>query len=319
MSAELAALAVREFQSLKSVDIPIGRFTAIVGPSNVGKSAIIRALRMLVRNGPATGLVRQGSSKFTVAAKFNDGTGAVITRGAKESKLVLIPEPGGAKLDFAKLGVTIPAQSDDLWRCPESELGDLTFSTQHDAPFMLGIPASAVAKQLGDLTNASLLMDAVREANRRRAAAAQDAVIAKRELDALTEVLKASVGLKEEKARLDAAEARIKDRQDILQRITALQGALQTHQRAQTLKAAAVKARALADRFAQVVGDVQHLHGRISTLTGLIDQHATLTVKTDKNRILAKDHQVEAQQLRKQADGVLKIAGVCPVCGSSTK
>lgn len=316
MSTELTAIAVRDFQSLKSVDIPVGRFTAIVGPSNVGKSAVIRALRMLVRNGAATGLVRMGAKKLTVAAKFADNSGAIMTRGG-ESKLTLVT--GGVKQDYAKLGTTVPPESDDLWQCPESELGDLTFSTQHDAPFMLGVPSSAVAKQLGDLTNASLLMEAVREANRRRAAAAQESVLAKRDLEALTETLKAAVGLKDEKARLDQAADHLKSHQETVQKLTAIKAALNVRDAALKAAETAVAMRAVSDRYQQAIGQVQALKDHVALLTDILDARKTLAIKLETALVNAADYREEAERLRAQADEVLKIAGVCPVCGSDTK
>ena len=46
----LERLEVKDYQSLADIDIPLGRFTVIVGPSGNGKSALIRALRALWEN-----------------------------------------------------------------------------------------------------------------------------------------------------------------------------------------------------------------------------------------------------------------------------
>ena len=45
----LETLEISNFQSVEKADIQLGGFTVIVGPSNSGKSALLRALRAVVR------------------------------------------------------------------------------------------------------------------------------------------------------------------------------------------------------------------------------------------------------------------------------
>ena len=55
-------LIVENFQSLKKaeIEIPIG-FTSITGPSDIGKSAIVRAFQAAVFGWPSYWFVRNGS------------------------------------------------------------------------------------------------------------------------------------------------------------------------------------------------------------------------------------------------------------------
>jgi DNA repair ATPase RecN len=166
----LSALQITNFQSLPKaeIDFPERGVVAIVGPSSLGKSAVIRALRLLVRNGSAPGLVRKGAATLGVTATFTDGQTITVHKGAKVSEFVV----NGEK--YAKTGVSAPEQVENFWKIPQPDGRELCFSGQHETPFLLAEPASAVAKVLGDLTNAALLMAAVQKANRLRQEALAD-------------------------------------------------------------------------------------------------------------------------------------------------
>lgn len=57
---------IRGFQSLEDVEIEVHGFTCITGPTNIGKSAIIRAISGALMNSPVTGLVRKGKKFCSV-------------------------------------------------------------------------------------------------------------------------------------------------------------------------------------------------------------------------------------------------------------
>lgn len=160
---KLTALAVKDFQSFKNANIPLGRFTAVVGASNLGKSALIRALKALAHNAASTGLVRQGSKEFRVEVAFDDATSTTLSKGAKRSEFSIV-DGEGLETSFPKAGAnSVPDEIAELWN-----LSDLSFTSQHDKPFLLAEPPSEIARVLGELTNVSLLMEAVRETNRFR-------------------------------------------------------------------------------------------------------------------------------------------------------
>lgn len=186
----LASLIVRDVQSLKHVKIPVGRLTVVVGESNVGKSALVRAVTLLARNGPSTGLVRQGADTLAVAAMF-DETVVTIKRGAKVSEYQLVPRFDSAPpRKYAKCGIQVPPDVAAFLSLASNDMGELSFALQHDPPFMLSQPASAVARQIAAITNAQMLNDAVRETNRRRLEATQQARSFVREAEECREQLR---------------------------------------------------------------------------------------------------------------------------------
>jgi energy-coupling factor transporter ATP-binding protein EcfA2 len=60
---------IRGFQSLEDVEIEVHGFTCITGPTNIGKSAIIRAISGALMNSPVTGAVRKGKKFCSVEIK----------------------------------------------------------------------------------------------------------------------------------------------------------------------------------------------------------------------------------------------------------
>src|SRR5690242_17213241 len=91
-------LRVTNFQSIAAADITLGQFTVIVGPSNSGKSALLRALRAVVRNVNSPSAVRAGQSMFTCQIDFDQSeyTGKTVTieRGKSQSTYRVITAQG---------------------------------------------------------------------------------------------------------------------------------------------------------------------------------------------------------------------------------
>ncbi len=131
-------LKLSNFQAHADLDLEFDPgVTTIVGPSDVGKSAIMRAMRLLACNQPGgSDFIRWGAKKCTVSIETED---AVVTR--TRSAAVNKYEVDGR--EFVAFGKTVP---------PEvvAALGmeDVNFQGQYDAPFWLGESAGEVSRQL---------------------------------------------------------------------------------------------------------------------------------------------------------------------------
>lgn len=60
-------VSVKDFQSLKNVALTIEGFTVLLGPSDVGKSALVRAISSALFNRPGNAFVRTGETSAEVA------------------------------------------------------------------------------------------------------------------------------------------------------------------------------------------------------------------------------------------------------------
>ena len=148
----LESIEIQDFQSIASAQLRLGRFTVLVGPSSTGKSAVLRAIRLLARNGSGTSYVRVGCTKTKVTAHFSDAA-VSITRGTKVNEYEVLAD--GEPKTWAKCGTSTPDAVASV-----INIGDESLSTQHDPPYLLASTAGEVAVLLGELTGADIAQDA---------------------------------------------------------------------------------------------------------------------------------------------------------------
>lgn len=66
MSAKPVSVSIDSFQSIDRLDFGISGFTTVTGPSNIGKSSIVRAISSAILNKSVVGSVRKGKKFCTV-------------------------------------------------------------------------------------------------------------------------------------------------------------------------------------------------------------------------------------------------------------
>lgn len=80
----------------------------IVGPSDSGKSAVIRALKWVLYNEPAGDFfIREGEKECSVTVEFNDGTTLKRYRSRSKNGYVLI-NPDDEEMRFEGIGSGVP-------------------------------------------------------------------------------------------------------------------------------------------------------------------------------------------------------------------
>lgn len=92
------------FQSIEDVsfEIPEQSFTCIVGPSNIGKSAIRRALECLMYNNSDASFIRNGEKSCSIEVTFGDGSVIKWYRDKKTAGYIIDGD------DFTKLAGSVP-------------------------------------------------------------------------------------------------------------------------------------------------------------------------------------------------------------------
>lgn len=144
----LEKLTVRNFQKHQVLEVEFDEHvTCIVGPSDAGKSAVLRALRWLVCNRPSgTAFVRHGSHRVRVELVV-DGTSVVRDRGRKVNQYRLA---GQAYKALGQSG-TPEAVAGLL------NIGDVSWQGQHASPFWFADSPGTVAKNLNSVVNLDLI------------------------------------------------------------------------------------------------------------------------------------------------------------------
>lgn len=148
-------LFLQDFQSHEKTNLELGQYTVLVGPSSSGKSAVVRALKMLSLGGSLAKYVRAGSSEAKIAVRMDD---SLVARSGS-SYLVSFSDRTEESLSFSKCGLEVPQQVRE-----QLGLSDINFSDQHSMPLLLSSSPSAVATELSDLTGTLKLQESVKVA-----------------------------------------------------------------------------------------------------------------------------------------------------------
>ncbi len=74
---------IKNFQSIDDLEFEVNGFTCITGRTNIGKSAIMRAMSRAILNDPVTGMVRVGQ-KFSSVEMSSEGWSFLWEKGEKD-------------------------------------------------------------------------------------------------------------------------------------------------------------------------------------------------------------------------------------------
>ena len=157
---ELARVRIRNYQSHADTVLepaPAGQLTVIVGPSDVGKTAILRALRWLFYNRPQGDEFRRvGTEVVSVTVETADGH--VVTRSRSSGTNRYFVD----NVTLEGFGLDVPLEVQEATgvrtvRIAEQEL-EVNIARQLDPPFLgSGISGPARAKALGALAGVDVV------------------------------------------------------------------------------------------------------------------------------------------------------------------
>ena len=159
----LSKVRIRNFQSIQKADIELGNFTAIVGESNSGKSAIVRALHAVFRNRSGNDFITSGEKQTAVEVEVD---GESVTWGKAKSATYKYRDEV-----FDKVGVSVPPPIEAKLAAPVLTLADtdidLNFQRQFDGPFLIAGRSSVPVLVFGTVTGVDALYDGMRSSNKK--------------------------------------------------------------------------------------------------------------------------------------------------------
>jgi AAA15 family ATPase/GTPase len=204
----IQSVHVKNFQSLQDVQLELGKFTVIVGPSSSGKSAIISALRAIADNALDTDNITQGTKHASVAVTTESSI-ITIERSIGGSSVYKIAQTGSEESRYSKLNRQVPTQvTEALGILPSTkEVTSINFAYQHDPPYLLTETSSNAARILGELTNVSTIFAAVREASKKVKAASTVLNLRKKDEEILRTQIIEYKGIVEQAKALDEVES----------------------------------------------------------------------------------------------------------------
>ena len=155
----LERLQIQNFQNHEKLKVRFDpEITAITGPTDAGKSAILRAIRWVVENRPlGDGFVRIGSNGPTFSSLWANGT---RVKRLKDGTRANTYQVGPVKMEA--FGTAVPEEVGKALN-----LGPVNFQDQIDPPFWFTLSPGEVAKQINSIVDLECIDRAVAEAKSR--------------------------------------------------------------------------------------------------------------------------------------------------------
>lgn len=242
----IESIHVQHFQSLDDVRLELAPFTVIVGPSSSGKSALIRAIHTMIANRRGHAFISHGERIASITVRTAHGT-VTLTRGkgTSDNAYVIIPSdpshPLAPQRTYSKLGGDVPVEVTQFLGIDPKD--PIAFASQFDKPYLLDDSPAEIARTLGALTNATVLLEGARESNRRKLDSKRTLTMRQADLQSIQERVPAYRALAEQRAALSEAETQIESARAIQSQIDSLTRAIESAeinaQRVQSLAGAA--------------------------------------------------------------------------------
>jgi DNA repair exonuclease SbcCD ATPase subunit len=336
-------LVLRNFQGHRKLVLEFGkRVTSIVGPTDAGKSSVIRALTWVMCNQPDGDEFIHWDAKRAKVTLLVDDCFIERERGQGENLFTLEAPSGKEPKEFRAFGRDVPPEIQDLLRT-----NHLNFQLQHEGAFWFSESRGDVSRQLNTIVNLGIIDDAlsgigvqVKQA-RMKAQIAEGrlvehkAAIAKarfaEEIDAALQEVESASKVKDSTAE-QAARLRELLEQARGYRCTVKQGAAwalagqEVVDLGQAALKEAARALVLTERLTEATRQKKAAAQRIPSLSALENLHAFWVRDNDKAKRLAfliqqmRIHWTSRKNARAElatAKVTLneKTQGRCPVCG----
>ena len=145
-------LIIQNFQAHNHLEIDLGpKITTIVGPSDAGKSAVLRSIKWNMMNFPrGDGFIKDGE-KVALVTVEGDNRRVTRARGGSENLYMLDDQ------EFKAFGNDVPEEIEQFLNVTE-----LNFQGQHDPPFWFSETAGEVSRQLNQIVDLGMIDSSLR-------------------------------------------------------------------------------------------------------------------------------------------------------------
>lgn len=269
----LNSLEIKNFQAHKHLFIEFDKgVNSIVGPTDVGKSAIIRALQWVTTNEPSgEAFIKEGTKK-AAARVVVDGNKITRIRGKGKNAYRL------NNSDYNAFGSNVPETIASLLN-----LSDLNFQAQHDSPFWFCKTAGEVSRQLNSIVDLDIIDTALADLSSdvKKQKSSTDVLINR--IKRLEELEKSSKFLEDVDKDLLALEEQEKEIQEKRQKIDTLQELIQKCKTYQKRIDTAFEFISSAKCVINAGEKWNSIHKKTTFLTGLVEL-GKRNLKAAKNR-----------------------------------
>lgn len=154
-------VSIKNYQIIKDASLDfIPGLNVIIGPSNNGKSSIIKAIKALIYTVPGTTPIRNGQSFYAVGINYNNHT-VILQKGLKESVYIVDGEK------YTKYGVNTPEIVSKSLNIKELVLNgnkeQLNFWDQMKYPFLIDRTSTELFKFIIDSSDSDQVSKSLKD------------------------------------------------------------------------------------------------------------------------------------------------------------
>jgi len=325
-------LTLNNFQCYEVLELEFDpRITTIVGPSDVGKSTIVRALRWVCLNRPTgANYARTGTDEATAELVIDGHT--ITRRKGKANEYLLDGEK------YAAFGTGVPEDVIGLLNVDENN-----FQEQIDGPFWFGVSAPQVSRELNAIVDLDVIDQSFQFVNAALRKSTGEVELIQTRIDEATAKHSELDWVDHANDELRGLEALQKELSKSLAHAAVLRSLLETidetSRSEKRWQGAAQRAQSLYQRHAELVATVTKrnrlakLVDRIETVTNLAESGIG-TVARDADRLVeittraaalssalqqietAKETQCQNQKKASEIGTRLAQQKRCPICGT---
>lgn len=170
----ITKVKIENFQSHEDTEFDLSPgVNLIVGSSEGGKSAILRAINFALHNEPrGDDFVRMDRDETRVSIWWSDGCYLCRIKGENRNS-VLIKDKDGFEQGYERIGTTLPPEALAILGNPpiDDETGPIAYADQHQPLFLVTLSASELPRTISRLTGIDDFEDAAELLNKKSNAA----------------------------------------------------------------------------------------------------------------------------------------------------
>jgi hypothetical protein len=208
-----------QFQSLRSVKLSLGKLTVIVGPTNTGKTAVMRGIRAVTENRRGESFIMDNTD-WTQIRFWVDGHEVIWQKYRKKSSCYFLDGRDSDQAEAQRYLKLYTVEFGKGVKCTPN------FQNQLDSPFLLNTSDAVKSRVLGEITNANMLLLAnnelkrlLRENTTYRDVRTSDVLVIQRALNAYRQLNEVKLAIEDGKVQSE----RVRNKLALLDRLADIQ------------------------------------------------------------------------------------------------
>lgn len=154
---------IQKFMSVDEATLELGQINIFIGPTDSGKSTLMRAIDAVITNKfPAATYATHGSSKYAIAIVTERGVAQLIKSKSTQYQTVTIEGEDKISKEFNAVGRETPPEVKQILNMPylpisDTEVLDVLYQSQHKPFFLITENRDVFSKVIALISNADKL------------------------------------------------------------------------------------------------------------------------------------------------------------------